>query len=159
MAGAEQGVRVRVAPDVEPADARNGSERAESVGNERVKTASRSQTCAARANRHVTKAAGLVSTPREPSLWRGFVVSTVLTPVTRSSDSLPCHAVTRLDRLLPRAVCIVDSEVSFCFVMIIICNKIMIVIVLIINSINHLPSPVLIYSHRTGISAYSYQQY
>ena len=43
---------------------RNGSERAESVGNERVKTASRSQTCAARANRHVTKAAGLVSTPR-----------------------------------------------------------------------------------------------
>ena len=64
MAGAEQGVRVRVAPDVEPADARNGSEGAEAVENERVKTASPSQTCATRANRHVTKAAGLVSTPR-----------------------------------------------------------------------------------------------
>ena len=61
----------------------------------------------------------------EPSLWRGIVVPTVLTPVNRSSDSLACHAVTRLDRVLPRAVCIVDSEVSFCFVMIMICNEIM----------------------------------
>ena len=60
--------------------------------------------------------------------------------MTRSSDSLPCHAATRLDRVLPRAVCIVDSEVSFCFVMIMICNNIMIVIILIINIINIKPA-------------------
>ena len=86
MAGAEQGVRVRVAPDVEPADARNGSERAESVGNERVKTASPSQACATRANRHVTKAAGLVSTPRgtQPLAGNGRV-----TPLPRSDSPRP----------------------------------------------------------------------
>ena len=40
---------------MEPADARNGSEHAESVDNECVKTASPSQSSATCVNRHVTK--------------------------------------------------------------------------------------------------------
>ena len=125
---------------MEPADARNGSEHAESVDNECVKTASPSQSSATCVNRHVTKGGGTGERPAGNPASGG-----------EWSCHPPCHAVTRPDSLLLHAFswgkkatdpfvcwryCIADSEVSFWFVMIIIINISFIVIIIIINIIN-----------------------